>query len=69
MQPRITTWMHPELTFERVAITEQQIIDHDTPYQASEGHAVAGSGTTSTDTVEAEAMRPDTMRADRGRCL
>ena len=51
----------PELTFERVAITEQQIIDHALPTKPVK--------TTQSrlkydieQTVEAEAMRPDTLR-------
>ena len=36
------------LTFERVAVTEQQIIDHGLAYQAGQGHTVIGSGMTLT---------------------
>ena len=51
----------PELTFQRVAITEQQIIDHALPTkpvkatQSRKRYDIA-------ETVEAEAMRPDTLR-------
>ena len=51
----------PELTFQRVAITEQQIIDHALPTkpvkatQSRKKYDIA-------ETVEAEAMRPDTLR-------
>ena len=51
----------PELTFWRVAITPQQIVDHALPTkpvkatQSRKRYDIA-------DTVEAEAMRPDTLR-------
>ena len=51
----------PELTFERVAVTEQQIIDHGLPTkpvkatQSRKKYDISQS-------VEAEAMRPDTLR-------
>ena len=51
----------PELTFERVAVTEQQIIDHGLPTkpvkktQSRKKYDIER-------TVEAEAMRPDTLR-------
>ena len=51
----------PELTFQRVAITPQQIIDHALPTkpvkstQSRLRYDIA-------ETVEAEAMRPDTLR-------
>ena len=51
----------PELTFQRVAVTEQQIIDHALPTkpvkatQSRKRYDIA-------ETVEAEAMRPDTLR-------
>ena len=51
----------PELTFERVAITPQQIIDHSLPTKPVK--ATQSRKKYDIDqTVEAEAMRPDTMR-------
>ena len=51
----------PELTFQRVAVTEQQIIDHALPTKPVK--ATQSRKKYDIDqTVEAEAMRPDTLR-------
>ena len=51
----------PELTFERVAVTEQQIIDHALPTKPVKATQSRKRYDIS-QTVEAEAMRPDTLR-------
>ena len=51
----------PTLSFERVAVTEQQIIDHGLPTKPVK--ATQSRKRYDIDqTVEAEAMRPDTLR-------
>ena len=51
----------PELTFYRVAITEQQIIDHALPTKPVKA-TQSRKKYDIPETVEAEAMRPDTLR-------
>ena len=51
----------PALTFERVAITEQQIVDHALPTKPVKATQSRKRYDIS-QTVEAEAMRPDTLR-------
>ena len=51
----------PEFTFYRVAITEQQIIDHALPTKPVKATQSRKKYDIS-ETVEAEAMRPDTLR-------
>ena len=51
----------PELTFQRVAITEQQIIDHALPTKPVKA-TQSRKKYDIPETVEAEAMRPDTLR-------
>ena len=51
----------PELTFQRVAITEQQMIDHALPTKPVKA-TQSRKKYDIPETVEAEAMRPDTLR-------
>ena len=51
----------PELTFQRVAITAQQIIDHDLPTKPVKS-TQSRARYDIEQTVEAEAMRPDILR-------
>ena len=51
----------PELTFHRVAITEQQIIDYDLPTKPVKA-TQSRKKYDIPETVEAEAMRPDVLR-------